>query len=212
VERGASRDIDGAKIGAAAASVKPGLESTAPGRHPAARPMSPLVHRIALRHVLAGLCAASITGCGQDPDSSAVRELKAATRGEAAGIPEPEAGTPLPAILEQAAERFAGHMQPEGEPMAGELAEGERHDLMLVLKAGHCYRIFGAADAGVRDLDLYLYDGSGVQSHQDPAQSRVAMLGTEADICPAAASTFRLQVHMYKGGGRYRVQLYRSPG
>jgi hypothetical protein len=50
-----------------------------------------------------------------------------------------------------------------------------------------------------------------VETQQDPAQDRFPVLGLQAEICPPQNGAYRLQVHMYKGGGSFVARVYRTP-
>jgi hypothetical protein len=152
-------------------------------------------------------------GCGGEPRSSAASELsQARAEAPAAGPDMPHPGRDeLEAMLDYKAKVYANGLLAEDPPSLGELAEGERRDLLAVLKGGYCYRVLGVAGSGVQDMDLMLFDPDGMQTHQDPGQDPYPMLGLQAAICPATAGSFRIQVHMYKGGGRYAVRVFRTP-
>jgi hypothetical protein len=68
-----------------------------------------------------------------------------------------------------------------------------------------------AGDAAVEDMDLFLFDPSGVQTHQDSAEDRFPVLGLQSEVCPRDGGAYRLQVHMYKGGGTFAYGLFRTP-
>jgi hypothetical protein len=128
---------------------------------------------------------------------------------------EPSEPIPADATLEQIvalkAKKFAAGLVADGAPITGSVVEGARSDHLLVLRAGHCYRIVATGASEVEDMDLFLYDPEGVQMQQDPAEDRYPVLGLQAEICPPEGGAYRLQVHMYKGGGQFAARLYRTP-
>ena len=159
--------------------------------------------------------AIAIAACSSGTSSRAARELRedepSQTETEAPPIPEPPPGSPPAQVLEYKAYKFAPGLIADDPPVTGKLEEGGRQDYLMVLKGAFCYRILGVGAESVEDMDLFLYDPNGVQTHQDPAQDRFPLLGKQADICPPAAGQYRVQVHMYKGGGDYAVRAYRTP-
>lgn len=152
------------------------------------------------------------TGCERDLESRAAGELRSAV--EPRDTPSPDTPPPprddVEAMLAFKAKSYAKNLIPDGEATVGTLGEGERRDLLAVLKGGFCYRVLGAGGPEVSDMDLFLYDPNGVQTHQDPAEDPFPVLGLQADICPATAGSYRIQVQMYKGSGRFAVQLFRT--
>ncbi|MGD8861886.1 MAG: hypothetical protein PVI30_17885 [Myxococcales bacterium] len=159
-----------------------------------------------------------LLGCSGAPESRAADELRTdapsaakASRTAVSKIPEPPPNAPLEKLLEYKAQVLAPGLIADDPPIVGELPEGGRQDYLTILKGGFCYRILGVGGPDVEDMDLFLYDPNGVQTHQDPAQDRFPLLGTQADICPLEAGKYRVQVHMYEGGGRYALRTYRTP-
>ena len=93
-----------------------------------------------------------------------------------------------------------------------ELKEGELRDYLAVLRYGRCYRVVGAGDSGVADLDLRLFDPNGVLAQEDLGQDALPVLGVQSEICPGDSGAFRLQVRMRAGQGRFIVRVYESAG
>jgi hypothetical protein len=120
-------------------------------------------------------------------------------------------GVALERIVDLAADKYAAGFVADGELIRGSVVQGARSDHLTVLRAGHCYRVVAAGGRGVEDMDLFLYDPQGVQTQQDPAQDRFPVLGLQAEICPPQGGAYRLQVHMYKGGGPFAARVYRTP-
>lgn len=147
--------------------------------------------------------SASELGGRADPGASAEQD-----RGFADAIPE---DATLQQVIELKAKKYADGFVADGEPISNTLARGGRSDHLAVLQAGRCYRIVGAGGEGVRDMDLFLYDPDGVQIQQDPGQDRFPVLGAQSEVCPQLGGAYRLQVHMYEGGGPYAVRVYRTP-
>lgn len=159
----------------------------------------------------------ALVACGDRADSQAVGELASTGEAELSAERDPlladaiASGAALDRIVELAAKKYAAGFVAEGELIQGSMVEGARSDHLTVLRAGHCYRIVAAGGHGVEDMDLFLYDPEGVQTQQDPAQDRFPVLGLQAEICPPRGGAYRLQVHMYKGGGPFAARVYRTP-
>jgi hypothetical protein len=164
---------------------------------------------------LAPAAPALLVACG-DRDASSAARLRADGADEPGGVdsdltmPIPSGATPEQ-IVAIKAKKYAAGLVAEGAPIKGSVAQGGRSDHLAVLRAGHCYRIVAAGGAGVEDMDLFLYDPEGVLMQQDPAEDRFPVLGLQAEICPPEGGAYRLQVHMYKGGGAFAARIYRTP-
>lgn len=161
------------------------------------------------------LSLASITfgvalGCNAPPEpSQAVKELTTTPLG-AESAPPPDPLAPPLVALEALAKRYAAGLVADGAAIEGELGQGERSDHLLVLRAGHCYRVVGAAEASLEDLDLALFDPAGAPVTEDPGQDRYPVIGLQSGICLAQAGSFRLQAHAYVGHGKFAIRLYRT--
>jgi hypothetical protein len=154
--------------------------------------------------------AIALAACAEPPESKLGTQALRATPEEGSQIAVPPNATPEQ-IVPLHAKRYAHGFSAEGPIVKGTLVQGARSDHLVVLKAGHCYRVVGAAEATVTDMDLFLYDPDGVQTHQDPGQDRFPVLGMQSEICPERGGAYRVQVHMYEGGGAFAFGLYRSP-
>jgi len=175
--------------------------------------MIKLIAAAAVALVVLGALAA----CGDRADSSALVQLASSDEAELGAEHDRvladaiASGAALGQIVELAAKKYAAGLVAEGALIQGSVVEGARSDHLAVLRAGHCYRIVAVGGAGVEDMDLFLYDPEGVQTQQDPAQDRFPVLGLQAEICPPRGGAYRLQVHMYKGGGPFAARVYRTP-
>jgi hypothetical protein len=154
--------------------------------------------------------AHALGACGEAPESALGAQALRAAPEEGSQVATPPNATPTQ-IVPLNAKRYAPGFTAEGAVVTGVLQQGARSDHLLVLKAGRCYRVVGAAEAAVTDMDLFLYDPDGVQTHQDPGQDRFPVLGMQTEICPEQGGAYRVQVHMYEGGGAFAFGLYRTP-
>jgi hypothetical protein len=159
---------------------------------------------------LASITIAVGLGCSAPPEQSqAVKELTATPLG-AESAPPPDPLAPPLAALDALSKRYAAGLIPEGPAIEGELSQGERRDHLLVLRAGHCYRVIGAAEPSLEDLDLALFDPTGAPVTEDPGQDRYPVIGLQGGVCLAQAGSFRLQTHAYVGHGKFALRVYRT--
>ena len=154
------------------------------------------------------LTAIASASCTTEP-SQAVQELQATPlAAETAPLPDPLA-PPIDA-LGALAKRYASGLIADGPVLEGDLAQGARSDHLLVLLPGHCYRVVGAGEPSLQDLDLALFDPTGAPVTEDPGQDRYPVIGVQGGICPSQPGSFRLQTHAYVGQGKYALRLYRT--
>lgn len=127
---------------------------------------------------------------------------------EAPVLPPP--ADALEAAIRERAPSEAMLMIPHEGVVRGELSEGERRDFTSVLRAGLCYKVLGQGGAGVRDLDLLVYDANGVLLQRDATQHEHPVIGIERAICPLEPGLYRIEARMAAGGGPYAIQLWVS--
>ncbi len=82
------------------------------------------------------------------------------------------------------------------------------------VQAGYCYRIIAVGGAGVRDLDLFLYDPTGRQIDADRAPDNYPVIGLSRPLCippgvPAQAA--QLRIRSFTGSGAIGVQMFAQP-
>lgn len=73
------------------------------------------------------------------------------------------------------------------------------------VSAGRCYRIHVAAEAGVGDLGLRLFDGEALLE-EDGSYGAYALLGHRRPLCPEGDRVWRLELSASEGG-RYVVSV-----
>jgi hypothetical protein len=167
----------------------------------------PPVHR-RLTATLVYLTTIASAACAAEP-SQAVQELQATPlAAETAPLPDPLA--PPADALVALAKRYASGLIADGPLLEGDLDQGERSDHLLVLVPGHCYRVIGAGEASLQDLDLALFDPTGAPVTEDPGQDRYPVIGVQSGVCPSQPGSFRLQANAYVGQGKYALRLYRT--
>jgi hypothetical protein len=136
------------------------------------------------------------------------REERPARRAAAASAPLPD--DPLEGAVEVVARERASHMRPEGDMRRLTLGAGEHQDLAFVLKDPFCYAIIAAGGSDVTDLDLLLFDPTGVPVQHDGTTHPRPTLGLREPICPPLPGVYRVQVRMTDGEGDVAVGLYFS--
>jgi hypothetical protein len=128
----------------------------------------------------------------------------------------------LPADLTEAglkaqALRVAPGMQPEGDQLKQNLAEGQHAVMMLTMQAGKCYAIVSFSPmGGVRDLELNLlapplYITLAGQSMARNNMPTIGAIGSSPSaMCPVIAFPlqYKLDVFARLGSGQVAVQLY----
>lgn len=163
------------------------------------------MHRTAV--IMAAVAALIGSGCDR---AAAPEQPQGGETSAAAPEAEPGSGASLDQRLAFEAKKYAPGFVASGPVIHGQLSEGARSDHLLVLRAGHCYRVVAAGGEGVEDLDLVLFDPNDVQTQQDPAEDRFPVLGLQTEICPSANGAYRLQAVMYKGAGAFVARLYQT--
>ncbi len=123
--------------------------------------------------------------------------------------PEDPPADALEARLRARGEVIADWMMRNGDPMRGELEEGDARDFSHLMQPGWCYKVVAVAE-GIEDLDLRLYDGGSVLVQRDVTEDDQPYIGLDRPVCPAEASTYRIEVRAHRGSGPFALQVYRS--
>jgi hypothetical protein len=82
------------------------------------------------------------------------------------------------------------------------------------VQAGYCYRIIAVGGAGVRDLDLFLYDPTGRQVDADRAPDNYPVIGLNRPLCippGVPAQSAQLRIRSFTGSGAIGVQMFAQP-
>jgi hypothetical protein len=122
--------------------------------------------------------------------------------------PEGEARTDLSRLVRNCG--GVGGMRPITTVRTGEQSELDPVDAYTfeVPRAGTCYRVYAAADATVEDLDLLLRGPDGSAKLADLTHDAWPVLPPREPACFAAAGMYRLEVSVYRGSGRYALQVW----
>jgi len=127
-----------------------------------------------------------------------------------AEYPEPAPGDALAATLYERAQRFARNLEPAGDIERGTVRRGAHSEHFFVAEPGRCYQVFGAGAAGIRDLDLLLFDPEMVLVQQDAAPDPMPMLGLTTPICARQGVRYRVRVRAFRGEGEYGLLVTRT--
>lgn len=74
--------------------------------------------------------------------------------------------------------------------------------------SGKCYRVYGASDAAVQDLDLVLRGPSGDAIGADVTHDSWPVLPPQGPLCFSEPGLYMLEVSVFRGAGRYAVQVW----
>ena len=83
------------------------------------------------------------------------------------------------------------------------LREGKRYVLETTLYRGNEYKIIGAGDSDVRDLDIILFDEDLDEIDRDTGTDSIPIV----EVSPSWSGTFYIAVVMYSGYGYSNVMI-----
>jgi hypothetical protein len=75
-------------------------------------------------------------------------------------------------------------------------------------EAGHCYRAYAVAGAGITDLDLLIKDSAGAIAGEDSTDDPTPVVLEDGAICFKEADNASLTVSIGAGSGAYAVQVW----
>ena len=96
---------------------------------------------------------------------------------------------------------------PLGSPVLERVTEGSVVRVPVELEGGRCYVAVGRGD-GVRDIDLFLFDGAGVEVHRDLASNAEPSI----ELCPTASGRYTVELRAFEGAGAVGVAVFTGPG
>lgn len=143
-----------------------------------------------------------IGGCGGSGDEAPP------TTTTTPSAPRPPPVDALETAMRAREETDAFALSPYETPFRATLAEGDRQTFTAVLREGFCYKLLAQSADGVTDLDLFLYDQSGVLMQTDAREGPNPVLGGDRPICPQEPGIHRSEVRMIHGAGAVLVQWY----
>ncbi len=96
---------------------------------------------------------------------------------------------------------------PVGEPVLQRVSEGAVVRTPLSLEAGRCYVAIGRSGEGLGDIDLSLFDSSGVEIARDLAADAEPSL----EHCPDQDARYRVELHAFQGAGAVGIMVLGAP-
>ncbi len=119
------------------------------------------------------------------------------------------------ALLSPLAAKLAPGMQPEGQPLVANLAEGQHTEMTVNMVAGKCYTIIGASPAafGVKTLELNLLTPPffTLSAGKSTSKTNEASIGSGSNpTCPITPFPvpYKIDVLAKSGTGPVGVQVY----
>lgn len=98
---------------------------------------------------------------------------------------------------------------PTQQPVAVVMRQGSEQSWQINLGAGACYSFATFGGPGVRDSDVFLFDGSG--SQRIAGDAGTAVDAVIHDICPDVTGTYQLRARLYSGNGPVWVTAFMRP-
>ena len=74
--------------------------------------------------------------------------------------------------------------------------------------SGKCYRVIGAGEQGVLDLDVQLIDPDGESVATDNSKTPYPMAPATEPVCLKKTGIYTVEVSVYRGSGHYAVQVW----
>ncbi len=138
-----------------------------------------------------------------------------------ASAPAPASSAPavpsavVTALMSPLASKFAPGMQPEGQPLVANLAEGQHAEMTVNMIAGKCYTVIGASPAafGVKTLELNLLTPPffTMSAGKSSSKTNEAVIGGGTNpTCPITPFPvpYKIDVLAKSGAGPVGVQVY----
>jgi hypothetical protein len=74
--------------------------------------------------------------------------------------------------------------------------------------AGKCYRVYAAGESSIEDLDLLLRGPARDHFVADVTHDSWPVLPPTEPVCFTEPGSYMLEVSVYRGGGRYALQVW----
>jgi len=103
-----------------------------------------------------------------------------------------------------------GGMRPVSDVYVGQQDAADATETLSfqVPAAGKCYRAYAAAEGTVSDLNLIVRKPSGDSVVADLTRSSTAIVPEDNPVCFTSPGLYLLEVGVYRGSGRYALQLW----
>ena len=96
-----------------------------------------------------------------------------------------------------------------GGTLTGKQIDGEKPQTFFFdAKAQHCYRLYGQAADGIKDLDVVMKDSADVVVGQDSTDDRSPVVPEDGAVCFSKDDKASIVVSVGMGGGAYAIQIW----
>jgi hypothetical protein len=103
-------------------------------------------------------------------------------------------------------------MKPSGKPLTGSQADTDVPQVFPLEASGdRCYRVYGWASDGVKDLDVAIKDSAGVIVGQDATDDPSAVVMEDGAVCFTKADKASVVVSVGMGKGSYALEVWEGP-
>lgn len=105
--------------------------------------------------------------------------------------------------------KAATKMKPVGKTLTGKQADQDAPQTFpLDAKANHCYRVYGQASDGIKDLDVVVKDSAGIIVGQDSTDDPSPVVLEDGAVCFSKDDKASLVVSVGMGKGNYALQVW----
>jgi hypothetical protein len=87
-------------------------------------------------------------------------------------------------------------------------ASSAPQSLPFKAQANHCYRVYGAAAAGIRDLDLLIKDGTGAVAGEDSTDDPTPVVLEDGVVCFKQNDDATVVASVGDGNGAFALQIW----
>jgi hypothetical protein len=87
-------------------------------------------------------------------------------------------------------------------------AEDKPQSFPLKAEAKHCYRVYGQAAEGIKDLDLAIKDSTGAIAGEDSTDDPSPVVLEDGAVCFTESDSATVIVSVGMGKGAYAVQVW----
>jgi hypothetical protein len=100
-------------------------------------------------------------------------------------------------------------MHPLGAPLLGnQSAKNAPQSFPFKAQANHCYRVYGAAVTGIKDLDLLIKDSTGAVAGEDSTDDPTPVVLEDGVVCFKENDDATVVASVGDGSGAFAVQIW----
>lgn len=133
--------------------------------------------------------------------------VSAAPRNTQEAVP-PEVQSHLERQLEVLSARFAAGHEPASRRLTQRMNPNETRFFSLRVSPGRCYRVLGASQSGVSDVDAVVYDETQTELESDLSYGPQPTLGVRTRLCANRPAVWRVELRMLYSQGWTALQVY----